>query len=68
MKDKDTVVNEVAGSIPCSLKQMIEMGENKDNHGNFYWQNLYGAPLDFNSRSHANLMNDNPNFATTVKG
>ena len=44
------------------------MGENKDNHGNFYWQNLYGAPLDFNSRSHANLMNDNPNFATTVKG
>lgn len=62
--DEDNVLDEIVGSMFFSLKKLCKEGENG---GKFFWQNLYGAPLDY-SGSIANAMNDNPELASAWKG
>ena len=56
--------NEIVGSLFFSLKKLIKEGGN----GGFYsWYNVYGSPLGV-SGEQTDLMNNNPEFASTWKG
>jgi hypothetical protein len=61
--DRDTINDEVIGSILFNLKECIEDKYN----GKFFWRNVYGAPLD-KSGPNTDLMNSNPEAASTWKG
>ena len=60
--DKDLVKDEVVGSLLFNLKDCIEKM-----NGNFFWKNVYGAPLD-KTGANTDLMNSNPEAASTWKG
>lgn len=62
--DKDTVKDELVGSMFFSLKNMIsEAGD----RGSLKWLNLYGSPLGC-SGDNTKKMNQFPEFASTWKG
>jgi hypothetical protein len=62
--DEDKIKDEIVGSMYFSLKNIInECGPN----GMLVWKNLYGSPLGC-SGDNTNLMNDNPEMASTWKG
>ena len=64
MLDEDSLTSQIVGSMFFSLKKLVKMGEGE---GRFYWQNLYGAPLD--STGHiANAMDNNPELGSAWKG
>ena len=58
------VKDEVVGSILFNLKDCIDP---KKLEGKFFWKNIYGAPLD-KSGANTELMNSNPEVASTWKG
>ena len=64
MLDEDTLTSEIVGSMFFSLKNLVKLGANE---GKFFWQNLYGAPLD-SSGYIAKAMDDNPELGSTWKG
>jgi hypothetical protein len=47
-----------------SVKKLIEQGSNG---GQFYWQNIYGGPIDYSDKV-ATDMNNNPELGSTWKG
>jgi len=62
--DEDKVTDEIVGSMHFSLKKIItESGPD----GILVWKNLYGSPLGV-SGDNTNMMNDNPELASTWKG
>ena len=60
--DKDLVKDEVVGSMLFNLKECM-----KDLNGKFFWKNIYGSPLNV-SGTNADLMNRNPEMASSWKG
>jgi nitrous oxide reductase len=60
--DEDKINDEIVGSIIFNLKDVIG-----DKNGKFFWKNIYGSPLDV-SGENTNLMNNNPEMASTWKG
>lgn len=60
--DKDLVKDEVVGSLLFNLKDCID-----HLNGKFFWKNVYGAPLG-KSGANTDLMNSNPEGASTWKG
>ena len=50
------------GSLLFNLKECINQ-----KNGTFFWKNIYGAPLD-KSGANTDLMNSNPDCASTWKG
>lgn len=62
--DQDLVKDEVVGSILFNLKDCIKDGKLV---GKFFWKNIYGAPVD-KSGANTDLMNSNPEVASTWKG
>jgi hypothetical protein len=60
--DQDLVKDEVVGSLLFNLKECIG-----PLNGQFFWKNIYGAPLD-KSGANTDLMNSNPEAASTWKG
>lgn len=61
--DYDKVKDEIVGSMRFHLKDFIEKGMS----GDFFWKNIYGAPLDKHG-SHTDRMNTNPEYASLWKG
>ena len=61
--DYDKVKDEIVGSMRFHLKDFIEKGRS----GDFFWKNIYGAPLDKHG-SHTDRMNANPEYASLWKG
>jgi hypothetical protein len=64
--DQDKAVDEVVGSILLNIKDFIESGPHSHN-GKFMWKNIYGAPVGC-SGSNTDMMNANPEMASTWKG
>ena len=60
--DKDLVKDEVVGSMLFNMKECM-----KELNGRFFWKNIYGSPLNV-SGPNAELMNSNPEVASTWKG
>lgn len=60
--DKDMVKDEIVGSLLFNLKDCIDKL-----NGKYFWKNVYGAPLD-RSGANTDLMNSNPECASTWKG
>lgn len=60
--DKDMVNDEIVGSLLFNLKDCIDKL-----NGKFFWKNVYGAPLG-RSGANTDLMNSNPEGASTWKG
>ena len=63
--DGELLRSDMVGSMFFSLKKMIELGSQPG--GYYYWQNIYGCPLDYTNAA-AVLMNDNPEIGSTWKG
>lgn len=61
--DKDNITDEVVGSILFNLKDCM----NEESNGQFFWKNVYGAPLN-RKGDNTDLMNENPEAASTWKG
>lgn len=61
--DQDKLSDEIVGSIIFNLKDVISEHMN----GRFFWKNIYGSPLDV-SGENTNIMNANPDIASTWKG
>lgn len=64
--DEDKIKDEIVGSIIFNLKDFIDQ-KNGQPSSNFFWKNIYGSPLDV-SGENTNLMNNNPDLASTWKG
>ena len=60
--DQDPIQDEIIGSMLFNLKDII----GKKN-GTFFWKNVYGSPLGVMGNN-VNLMNNNPEVASTWKG
>jgi hypothetical protein len=60
--DEDRVNDEIVGSMLFNAKEITTYL-----NGKFIWKNIYGAPLDC-SGENTNLMNHNPDMASTWKG
>jgi hypothetical protein len=60
--DKDLVKDEIVGSILFNLKECMN-----DLNGKFFWKNIYGCPLSC-SGNNSDMMNSNPEVASTWKG
>jgi len=60
--DKDIVKDEVVGSILFNLKEIVQ-----NKNGDFFWKNIYGSPLGVSGQN-VDLMNSNPEIASTWKG
>ena len=60
--DKDPITDEIVGSLLFNLKECIN-----ERNGQFFWKNVYGAPLD-KYGANTDLMNANPEVASTWKG
>ncbi len=63
LMDKDLIKDEVVGSILFNLKDCIDPKKN----GFLFWKNVYGAPVG-PSGPNCDLMNSNPEMASTWKG
>ena len=64
--DHDSIgSNEIVGSMFFSVKKLIEHG--KQPGGMFFWQNIYGSPVDYKDET-AVMMNNNPELGSTWKG
>lgn len=64
--DEDKIKDEIVGSIIFNLKDYIDQKSGKPT-SRFFWKNIYGSPLDV-SGENTNLMNNNPELASTWKG
>jgi len=60
--DEDKLKDEIIGSLVFNLKECIN-----ERNGRYFWKNIYGAPLD-KSGANTDLMNSNPDVASTWKG
>lgn len=64
LMDKNDLLKDVAvGSLLFNLKDCIDPTKN----GVFFWKNVYGAPVG-RSGSNCDMMNNNPEIASTWKG
>jgi len=63
--DQDKASLEKVGSMFFSLKELLAKGAPEG--GYFYWQNIYGAPVDRGGPV-ATMMNNNPECASAWKG
>lgn len=63
--DEDPVKDEIVGSMFFSLKNIVQDGSKEG--GKLVWKNLYGSPMGV-SGANTDLMNTNPEFASTWKG
>ena len=63
--DKDSVKDEIVGSMFFSLKQLINNASTEE--GFLKWYNLFGSPLGC-SGDNTDKMNNYPEFASTWKG
>jgi hypothetical protein len=60
--DEDRVSDEIVGSMLFNAKEIVG-----PLNGRFFWKNIYGAPLG-KSGENTNIMNHNPDLASTWKG
>ena len=60
--DSDMTKDEIVGSILFNLKDCID-----NLNGKYFWKNVYGAPIG-KSGENTDLMNTNPEVASTWKG
>lgn len=61
--DHDTAdSDDLVGSIICNFKEI-----NGKRNGQILWKNIYGAPVGVSGKN-TNLMNKNPELASTWKG
>lgn len=64
--DEDKIADEIVGSLIFNLKDFINE-KSGERTSRFFWKNVYGAPLG-KSGENTNLMNNNPEIASTWKG
>lgn len=66
MDEDDIGSDEVAATMLFFTKDIVENKGNKN--GLFIWKNLYGAPLGQSNSKEKEMMNENPEFASSWKG
>ena len=62
--DSDAVVDEVIGSLVFDLNDYIHGNRNEE----FFWANIYGAPLNQKKNEYYIQMSENPEMASMWKG
>ena len=64
--DKDRIEDEIIGNfLPLKTKDLIALGEKEG--GTFFWQEIFGSPLDFSGKN-CNKMNKHPKLASSWRG